>query len=133
MKAVAYKKPDINYCQGMNYIAAFLFEYTLDEEESFFYFLGMVQNTEYGEIFLNELVKLKQFFYILDRLLFIYMPELYFSFKNSGVLTSFFCSPWFITLFTNCYQYVADSKNPKILLFVLDCFILVNIIYESFI
>ena len=93
----------------------------------------MVQNTEYGEIFLNELVKLKQFFYILDRLLFIYMPELFFSFKNSGVLTSFFCSPWFITLFTNCYQYVADSKNPKILLFVLDCFILVNIIYESFI
>jgi len=109
----------------MNYIAAYLYEYTLNEEEAFYLFLGMLQNTEYGEIFLNELSRLKQFFFILDRLIYIYMPELYFSFKNTGVLTSFFCSSWFITLFTNSFQYIADAKNPKILLFIMDTFILV--------
>ena len=129
LKAVAYKKPQINYCQGMNYIAAFLLEYIEDEEEAFFYFLGIIQNTEYGELFLNDLIKLKQFFYILERLINMYMPELYIYLKNSGISSSFFSSPWFITLFTHCYQYITEAKNPKILLFILDSFILVNYIY----
>jgi len=110
----------------MNYIAAFIYEYTQNEEDAFFYFLGFLQNTEYGEIFSNELYKLRQFFYIFDRLIFIFMPELYFSFKNSGILTSFFSSPWFITIFSNAYQYIADTRNPKILLFLFDNFILVK-------
>lgn len=111
----------------MNYIAAFLLEFTQDEEESFFFFLGILKNTEYGEIFLNDLIKLKQFFYIFDRLLFIHMPELYIYFKNTGVMTNYFSSSWFITLFTNCYQYIADSQNPKILIHILDSFFLVNL------
>lgn len=124
---MAYKKPEINYCQGMNYIAAFLYEYTLNEEDAFLYLLGILHNCDYGDIFFNEFFKLKQFFYVIDRLLYINMPELYIYFKNCGILTSYFSSSWFITLFTNCYQYIADSQNPKILLFVLDSFILVFI------
>jgi hypothetical protein len=112
----------------MNYIAAFLIEYVENEEEAFFYFLGILEKTKYGELFVNDLKRLKEFFYIFERLINMYYPELYVYLRNSGISTSFFCSPWFITLFTHCYQYITESKNPKILLFILDSFILVNLI-----
>lgn len=114
----------------MNYIAAFLFEFTLNEEDSFYYFYGILKYTQFSDLFLNDLIKLKQFFYILDRLIFIYMPELSIYFKNLGILTNYFSSSWFITLFTNSYQFITDTKNPKILIFILDNFILVNFLFN---
>jgi hypothetical protein len=109
----------------MNYIAAFLLEYIKNEEEAFFLFLGLFQNSVYGELFYNDLYKLKEFFYVLERLINIYNPELNVYLKNSGISANFFSSPWFITLFTHCFQYITDSENPKTLLFILDAFILV--------
>ena len=123
----AYKKPNINYCQGMNYIAAFLLQLTQNEEEAFFFLYGIVSHTEYGDIFLNDLTKLKEFFYVFDRLLFIYLPELHIYFKNNAIIVSYFISPWFITLFTNTYQYVSENSSPKILIRIWDEFLMVNI------
>ena len=114
----------------MNYIAAFLFEFTLNEEDSFYYFYGILKYTKFIDLFLKDLIKLKQFFYILDRLIFIYMTELSIYFKNLGILTNYFSSSWFITLFTNSYQFITDTKNPKILIFILDNFILVNFLFN---
>lgn len=122
LKACAYKNTQINYCQGMNYIAAFLYQLTNDEEEAFYLLYGILANTEYGEIYQNELYKLKQFFYVFERLLFIYIPDLNIYFKNNAIIVSYFISPWFITLFTNCYQYVSDNSNPKILIRIWDSF-----------
>ncbi len=109
----------------MNYIAAFIYELTNDEEEAFFFMLGLLSSTEYGNIFINSLFKLKQFFYVFDRLIYINLPELHIYFKNDSISVSYFISPWFITLFTNSYQYANKKISPKILLRIWDEFLLV--------
>lgn len=39
LKSISFIHSELNYCQGMNYIAAFLLNITNNEEESFIYFL----------------------------------------------------------------------------------------------
>ena len=65
----------------MNYIATFLLHITETEEEAFYLMLGLFDNTDFREIFLNDLAKLKQFFYVFERLINIYLPELNTYFK----------------------------------------------------
>ena len=108
----------------MNYIASFIYHIIKDEEESFYLMLGIFTNTEYKLMFLNELSRLKQFFYIFDRLLILNLPEINNYLKISNILCSFFCSPWFITLFTNSYQFKKNEEPPKIIIKIWDDFIL---------
>ena len=106
----------------MNYIAAFLLNITADEEESFYLFLGLVTSTKYGDLFKNDLAQLKVFFYIFERLISIYLPELYNFFLDNNIKVSYFISSWFITLFTNSFQHNDTQNNPKILLKIWDSF-----------
>lgn len=110
----------------MNYIAAFLLEYIGSEEESFYFLIGLLNNTHYNELFCNDFYKLKQFFYIFERLMNIFMPELFSYLKKMGISSSYYLPSWLITLFTNSYQYNCDPENPKFLLYVIDSFILVK-------
>ena len=122
LKSIVEIIPGIQYNQGMNYIAAFLLNITQDEEESFYLFYGLMTSTEYGELFKNDLAKLKKFFYIFERLISIFLPELYNYFIDNNIKVSFFMSSWFITLFTNAYQYINIKNNPQILLKIWDLF-----------
>ena len=65
----------------MNYIATFLLHITETEDEAFYLMLGLFDITDFREIFLNDLAKLKQFFYVFERLINIYLPELNTYFK----------------------------------------------------
>ena len=123
LKAIAYTFPKLNYCQGMNYIAAFLLNITNNEEESFYLFLSLLISTEYGKLFEKDLEKLKKYFYVLERLICILLPELHHHFKENNIDVSYFISPWLITLFTNIFQNIKDRNNPLILLRIFDLFI----------
>ena len=123
LKAIAYTLPKLNYCQGMNYIAAFFFNITNNEEESFYIFLSLLISTEYGKLFEKDLQKLKKYFYVFERLISILLPELYHHFQENNVDVSYFLSPWLITLFTNIYKNIKDRNNPLILLRIFDLFI----------
>jgi hypothetical protein len=81
LKVIAYKKPQLNYCQGMNYIAAFVYLILQNEEEAFYLMMGVLENTEYAHIFADEMFRLKQFFYVFERLLFLYVPEIFSYFR----------------------------------------------------
>jgi hypothetical protein len=115
----------------MNYVAVFIYNLIEDEEEAFYYLYGLLTNTDYSMIFLNDLSKLKQYFHVFDRLISIYMPELNTYLKNNGINVSFFCSPWFITLFSNSIYYTTDIKNPLILIRIWDGFLIVKLFYLS--
>ena len=125
LKSIVETVPSLHYNQGMNYIAAFLLNITKDEEESFYLFLGLLISTKYGELFQNDLAQLKLFFYIFERLISIFLPELYSFFSDNNIKVSYFISSWFITLFTNSFQYLDEEKeknNPSILLKIWDSF-----------
>ena len=123
LRAIANQCPHINYSQGMNYIAAFLLTLIGDEEDSFYIYYSLLMSTDYGGLFPNDLEKLKKIFYVFDRLLNILMPEIYFYLKNNSITVSYFISPWFITLFTNAFQYIKEKDKPKVLLRIWDLFL----------
>ena len=104
------------------YIAAFLLNITNDEEEAFYLFLSIFDCTDYGKLFVDDLAKLKKYFYVFGRLLNVLLPELDYYLKDNKVDVSYFVSPWFITLFTNTFQNIKDKNNPKILLRIFDLF-----------
>ena len=122
LKSIQYTLPNVQYSQGMNYIAAFILNMTNSEEEAFYFYLSLLISTEYGDLFINDLAKLKKYFYVFDRLLSVLMPETYFYFKQNKINVGCFISPWFITLFTITFQYI-EHVNPKVLIRIWDLFL----------
>ena len=114
---------DIKYYQGMNYIVELLLEIT-NEEKAFYIFLSFFYNTEYNKIFNKDLNKLKNFYYIFNRLISLFEPELHYNLYIKKVDCQFFASPWFITLFLTSRQFILEKEIPKILFKILDNFIL---------
>ena len=123
LRATCKETPSINYCQGMNYIVAFLLSITENEEDTFYLFLSLLINTDYGSLFSDDLEKLKKFFYVFERLINIFLPELYSYFLDNNINVSYFISPWFITLFTDVYPHVSNLTEPKIILRIWDLFL----------
>jgi hypothetical protein len=62
----------------MNYIIAFFYEYVgFKEAEAFYYCVGLFMYTDVSQIVLNDFIKLRKYFYIFERLLELYIPEIY--------------------------------------------------------
>ena len=118
--SIAYTYPDTNYCQGMNYIAQFLLELTGSEEKCFDLFSAILNKTEYSKLTYNEFELMKKYFYVFERLVCIYLPELNTTFKRNNINANIFISPWFITLYTHSFS----GNHTKLLMFIFDLFIL---------
>jgi len=72
----------MTYCQGMNYMASFLFQMcSFHEEETFYLMLSLFQKTDFTIIFFNDLYYLKQYYYVFERAMSIYLPEIFNYFK----------------------------------------------------
>ena len=118
--SLAFTYPDTSYCQGMNYISQFLIELTGDEEKSFDIFSAILDKTEYSKLTANEFDLMKKYFYVFERLICIYLPELYTTFKRNNINANIFISPWFITLYTHSF----NGNHTKILMYIFDLFVL---------
>ena len=104
LKTISMLLPEINYCQGMNYIVAFLLKFINEEDTVFYIMMGLFVYTNFKKIFYNELIKLKMYFNIFDRILSLYLPNTLMLFKNNNIMSNYFISPWIITLFTNTME-----------------------------
>ena len=118
--SLAYLYPKVGYCQGMNFICQFLLETTNDEEKAFDVFSAILQKTKYGNLIEDEFSLMKKYFYVFERLIILYLPELATLLKQNNVFPSYYISPWFITLFTHSYV----ENQTKLLLRIFDLFIL---------
>ena len=124
LKAFVFVEDKIGYCQGMNYVSAFLYEITKHKEEDcFLMLLGLISHSKWENIFVQDMKKLTSFFYVLRRLIYLYLPELVNYFNQNGVFVRSFASPWFITLFTSLYQYTENIQS-KVLIEIWDDFLL---------
>ena len=122
--AISKELPSLNYCQGMNQIAAFLLDVCdNDEEDAFFVFLSLMIDSEYSNLFKNELEKLNLLFYQFERVLSSTLPEIYFYLKNNNITPGYFVSPWFITLFTDAFIDKESENNKRNIMKVFDLFI----------
>ena len=118
--SLIYIYPKIGYCQGMNFICQFLLEATKDEEKTFDIFSAILGKTKYGNLIIDEFSLMKKYFYVFERLINLYLPELSILLKQNNVLPSYYISPWFITLFTHSFI----ENQTKLLLRIFDLFIL---------
>ena len=112
---------NLNYCQGMNFIISFLINLFNDEEESYYLYLGLLNSTDLKIIFEKDLLNLKIYFTIFERILILYMPIIFLYLKNNNILTNYYASPWFITLFTSTMN---THNKLNILVKIFDNFIL---------
>ena len=55
--------------------------------------------------------KLKTYFSLMDKLIYLYLPKIHFHFKKNQITTDFFLSPYFITLFTHIYPFIQEKNN----------------------
>ena len=122
--SLAYLHPKIGYSQGMNCIASLLYDVCESEEEAFHVYNGLLESTEYGDLYMNDLKRLNKYFYVFERLIFIYLPEVFLHLINTKIAPKFFISPWFITLFSNAYKSIKSKGNPKVLIWIFDSFII---------
>jgi hypothetical protein len=113
LKTLMTLNPEPTYCQGMNFIAAFLLKILNEKEDDAFYLiLGLFKCTLYPNIFHDNLYQLNLYFKIFNQILFIFIPNLYYYFKINKVIPNYYLSSLFITLFTNY-----ANKEKKIDLF----------------
>jgi hypothetical protein len=59
--------------------------------------------------FTDNFSNLQMNFYLVDKLNELFIPDLWQHFKEERLLPVFYCSSWFITLFTNSLQYTERS------------------------
>ena len=122
LKIASKQIPSVNYCQGMNHLAAFfLIICEENEEETFYLFMSFLFGTDYCSLIENDLAKLNKFFYCFERLLNITLPEMHNFLINNNVKGAYFLSPWFITLFTVSLN--QDNNNLEGFMKLFDMFI----------
>ena len=122
LKAIAYIKPQLNYCQGMNYICSFMFQILQNEKETFYLMMGFIDKSDFASLFMENLQNLKRFFFMFERELQIVLPESYNSLQLANVNVDFFSPPWFLTLFTNTATIVDLENLPLVVLKIWDLF-----------
>ena len=106
----SYSEHKINYVQGINFIAGFLYDLTEDEEETFHLLISIFTMTPIGDIFEDdEFQYLKTFFYVMERLVYLYLPKIYSKLKDNSVQLSFFISAYFVSFYTMIYQFLPDD------------------------
>ena len=125
LKVSSKQVPSINYCQGMNHIAAFLLVLCEeDEEETFYLFLSILLSSDYCNLVDNDLLKLNSFFYAFERNLNLMFPEMYNFFMNNNINAGYYLSSWFITLFTLALDYEnKEQNNIDVVMKIFDLFI----------
>ena len=111
LKSLQLYNIENNYCQGMNYMASYLYQNTLNEEESFYIILGLFTAKKFSSIFQKGMSKLKTYFSLMDKLIYLYIPKIHFHFKKNQIIPDFFLSPYFITLFTHLYPFIKERNN----------------------
>ncbi len=121
--SMIYSNENLNYFQGLHMLTNFLFQIlNKNEKETFYLLMGIIKKTEYTKIFLKDLNELKNLFKIFERIINIFIPEIYSFFKLNNLKVEYFCQPWFVTLFCNSCLKVDNKNLPLILLKILDNF-----------
>jgi len=96
--------PDINYYQGMNYIAIFIYRIFEDELKAYRFF-HFVMKTEIYERYKDNFNGLLEMIYLCDKYLQIKQPEIWNKMISSQMSCIYFGIPCLLTLQTSSLRY----------------------------
>uniref|UniRef100_A0A158R5T0 PID domain-containing protein n=1 Tax=Syphacia muris TaxID=451379 RepID=A0A158R5T0_9BILA len=98
-KAYSLYDEEVNYCQGLSFLAAALLLH-MPEEQAFCTLVKIMFDYGLRDLFKLGFDILHLRFYQLQRLIEDYVPDLFAHFYDLGVETHMYASQWFLTLFT---------------------------------
>ena len=110
LTALAFIRPEIGYCQGMNFIAGALINFIDDEERCFWIFLSFIDNIEMSSLYLKNMPDYSIRVYQLNYYIKEYFPELSLHFKKNQINLDVFFSKWILTIFSNYLPFDALYK-----------------------
>ncbi|KAL3784709.1 hypothetical protein HJC23_007718 [Cyclotella cryptica] len=106
LRAYSLYDTEVGYCQGMNFIAGMLLTF-LSEEVSFWLLVVIMNDEPYKlrEIFNREMAGTHEVLYIADKLVQVFLPELYAHLEKQTVHTSMFSTQWLMTIYTSTFPF----------------------------
>ena len=101
LTAVGFVRPEIGYCQGMNFIAGALVNLIDNEEKCFWIFLCFIDNIKLNLLYLKNMPDFLIRVYQLKKLIEFYFPKLGNHLKRNHINIDLFFSKWLLTIFSN--------------------------------
>ena len=124
LKCSITKEDEINYYQGMNYLLLFIYQaLNCDEEKTFYMFFSLLKNTNYIDVFKNEMKDLVIYFKTFNKIIELNFQDIYYSLKKKQIITQLFATQWFVTLFNSESEEFEKNKIPKFLILVFESYI----------
>ena len=117
LTAIAFIRPEIGYCQGMNFIAGALINFIDDEEKCFWIFLSFIDNIEMNLLYLKNMPDYSIRVYQLNSFIKEYFPELSNHFKKNQINPDVFFSKWILTIFSNYLPFEVLYKVWDVFIF----------------
>ena len=123
LRIYAFYEQKVEYCQGMNFITGFLYLIFKDERKTFRILKLIIDKYLGKDLFKADMPLLMKSFFILDKLIITYMPELQTHFKSETISSSHFSSSWLVTIFTYSLQHSKNGNISEFLLLIWDYFL----------
>ena len=101
LTAVGFIRPEIGYCQGMNFIAGALINLIDNEEKCFWIFLCFIDDIKLSSLYLKNMPDFLIRVYQLKKLIEFYFPKLGNHLKRNQINIDLFFSKWLLTIFSN--------------------------------
>ena len=98
---MAFIRPEIGYCQGMNFIVGALINFIDSEKISFWIFLSFIDDLELNLLFLKNMPDYSIRIYQLNYYIKKYFPELSNHLKKTQINPDLFFSKWILTIFSS--------------------------------
>eukprot|EP00927_Polykrikos_kofoidii_P050740 TRINITY_DN44620_c0_g1_i1.p1 TRINITY_DN44620_c0_g1~~TRINITY_DN44620_c0_g1_i1.p1 ORF type:complete len:367 (+),score=48.37 TRINITY_DN44620_c0_g1_i1:159-1259(+) len=103
LNAYANYKPEVGYCQGVNFVAGLLLLVSDHEQESFSVLICLMDRLGLPGFYSDKLVLLRRYLRACDRMVADTVPELRDHFLRESVQPALYLHRWFLTLFINCF------------------------------
>lgn len=113
---LAYVKPSIGYCQGLNFIAGALLKVLKSEEDTFWALLSMMKSFDLENMFVPGVPDLQLREYQFNYFIRYYHADLYAHFLREGVTCGIIISKWLLALYSSYLPHTTLEH-------VWDCFI----------
>lgn len=110
LSSISFIRPEIGYCQGMNFVAGALFEILQDEIIAFWIFLYFLDKYELNQLYYENMPDYSIRIFQLEHYMKIYLKDLYFHFKKQQINPDLILSKWILTLFCNYIPFNYLSK-----------------------
>ena len=99
--SLAFIRPEIGYCQGMNFIVGALINFIGDEEKCFWIFLSFIDNIELNYLYLKNMPDYSIRVFQLNYYIKENFSQLFIHLKRQQINPDIIFSKWILTIFSN--------------------------------